>query len=38
MPDEWETANGLNTNDFEDGNKVADDGYTMLGKYINSLD
>lgn len=37
MPDSWETANGLNPNDASDGNKVGDDGYTMLEVYLNSL-
>lgn len=37
MPDSWETANGLNPNDANDGNKVGDDGYTMLEVYLNSL-
>jgi len=37
MPDSWETANGLNPNDVSDGNKVGDDGYTMLEVYLNSL-
>lgn len=37
MPDEWETKNGLNPDDASDRNKVADDGYTMLEKYLNSL-
>jgi len=37
MPDEWETANGLDPNDASDGNVVADDGYTNLEHYLNSL-
>jgi pectate lyase len=37
MPDEWETANKLDPNDPADGNKVADDGYTMLEIYLNSI-
>lgn len=37
MPDEWETANGLNLNDATDGKTVGDDGYTNLEKYLNSL-
>lgn len=37
MPDDWEKKNGLNPNDGEDRNKVAKDGYTMLEKYLNSI-
>ena len=37
MPDEWESAHGLNPNDKDDGALVADDGYTYLEHYINSL-
>jgi len=37
MPDEWEAQKGLNPNDASDGNKVAADGYTMLEKYLNSI-
>ena len=37
MPDEWETANGLNPNDANDGNKTGADGYTNLEIYLNSL-
>ncbi|MBX2873595.1 MAG: cupin domain-containing protein [Saprospiraceae bacterium] len=37
IPDDWERNNGLNPNDKEDKNKLADDGYTMLEKYLNSL-
>ncbi len=37
MPDEWETANGLNPNDASDGNAKGEDGYTNLEIYINSL-
>jgi pectate lyase len=37
MPDQWEEANGLNPNDASDRNKMADDGCTMLEKYLNSL-
>ena len=37
MPDAWETQKGLNPNDASDGNKVASDGYTMLEKYLNSI-
>jgi pectate lyase len=38
MPDAWEAANGLNPDDSEDRNHVAEDGYTMLEKYLNSID
>ena len=37
MPDEWETANGLNPNDKNDCNTLNDEGYTMLEVYLNSL-
>ena len=37
MPDDWEILNGLNPKDAEDRNTVAEDGYTMLEKYLNSL-
>ena len=37
MPDEWETANGLNPNDPEDGPATAENGYTNLENYLNSL-
>ncbi len=37
MPDEWESANGLNLNDPTDRNLVNSDGYTMLEVYLNSL-
>ena len=37
MPDQWEKKNGLNPNDGSDRNMIAEDGYTMLEKYINSL-
>lgn len=37
MPDEWETANGLNPNDKTDGNNTDESGYTNLEKYMNSL-
>jgi pectate lyase len=37
MPDEWETANGLDPSNKEDRNKIDKEGYTMLEKYLNSL-
>ncbi len=37
MPDDWERKNGIDPNNPEDRNKVAEDGYTMLEKYINSI-
>ena len=37
MPDEWETANGLNPNDAQDGKQASVEGYTNLEVYMNSL-
>ncbi|MEW6237265.1 MAG: pectate lyase [Candidatus Omnitrophota bacterium] len=37
MSDDWEKKNNLNTNDASDGNCIANDGYTMLEKYLNSI-
>ena len=38
MPDEWETANGLNPNDASDANgDLNGDGYTNIEKYINAI-
>ena len=37
MPDEWETAHGLNPNDKSDGNGIGEDGYTNLEIYMNTL-
>ncbi|MBN1559582.1 pectate lyase [candidate division KSB1 bacterium] len=37
MPDEWENENGLDPNNADDRNNIADDGYTMLEKYLNSI-
>lgn len=38
MPDEWETAHGLNPNDPADANgDMTGDGYTNIEKYINSI-
>lgn len=36
MPDEWETNNGLNPNDAEDGKTISEDGYSNLEHYLNS--
>jgi pectate lyase len=38
MPDEWEIMKGLDPNNAADRNKVAADGYTMLEKYLNSIE
>ena len=37
MPDEWETANGLNPSDSSDGVMMDSEGYTNLEHYLNSL-
>lgn len=37
MPDEWETANGLNPNDASDNVKYAENGYLNIENYINSI-
>ena len=37
MPDDWETANGLNPNDPEDRNGIGEGGYTNLEIYLNSM-
>ena len=38
MPDEWETKNGLQSNDASDGNKyILNKNYTNLEVYLNSL-
>jgi len=38
IPDDWETAHGLNSHDPNDANgDINGDGYTNLEKYINSL-
>lgn len=37
IPDEWETANGLDPNDAADGAKATSAGFTNLEVYINSL-
>lgn len=38
IPDKWEVTNGLNPNNASDRNSIAPDGYTMLEKYLNSID
>lgn len=37
IPDEWESANGLNPADAADGKKQTSNGFTNLENYINSL-
>jgi len=37
MPDEWETANGLDPKDSADRNRIGSSGYTRLEEYLNSL-
>lgn len=37
MPDEWESAKGLNPNNAEDRNNIAPSGYTYLEEYLNEL-
>lgn len=37
MPDEWETANGFDPNNAEDGNYINAEGYTALEKYLSSI-
>ena len=37
MPDSWEKKNGLDPKNADDRNKVGADGYTMLEKYLNSI-
>jgi hypothetical protein len=37
MPDDWETAHGLNAKDATDAAGIARSGYTNLEQYINSL-
>jgi len=37
MSDLWETKHGLNPQNADDRNKVGEDGYTMLEKYINNI-
>ena len=37
MPDDWEINSGLDPRDPTDRNLVADDGCTMLEKYLNGI-
>ena len=37
MPDEWETAHGLNPNDAKDGKAKNEEGYMNVEVYLNSL-
>lgn len=37
IPDSWEEEHGLDLNNAEDGKIVAEDGYTNLEHYLNSL-
>jgi pectate lyase len=37
MPDKWEKENGLNPKNADDRNKLAEDGYTMLEEYLNTI-
>lgn len=37
IPDEWEIKNNLNPYDESDGNKINDEGYTMLEVFLSEL-
>ena len=37
MPDEWETANGFDPDNADDGNYINAEGYTALEKYLAEL-
>lgn len=37
IPDEWETKNGLDPNNADDGKMIADNGYSHLENYLNSI-
>lgn len=37
MPDEWESANGLDPNDASDAMKIGEGGYANIEVYVNSL-
>jgi len=38
IPDEWENEHGLNPGDLNDGKLIAENGYSNLESYLNSLD
>lgn len=38
IPDEWETANGLNPNDASDASKIAANGYANIENYVFTID
>lgn len=38
IPDEWESANGLNPNDATDAVKIAENGYTNIENYVFTID
>jgi len=38
IPDSWEEAHGLDKNDVTDGRKIAENGYSNLENYLNSMD
>ena len=37
IPDDWESAHGLDPHDPSDRNRTDADGYTMLEAYVNGL-
>ena len=37
MPDDWETAHGLDPDDGDDHSTVMGNGYTAIENYINEL-
>lgn len=37
MPDDWEISKGLNPNNADDRNRIAENGYTMLENYLNAI-
>jgi len=37
MPDEWETAHGLDPSNPSDGNAVLESGYPAVEQYLNEL-
>lgn len=37
MPDEWESANGLDKDNFADGAVIAENGYSNLENYLNNI-